>query len=41
MSQHITSTDMRLKVAFFWLLAVAPLSWGVWQTAMKVAAMFG
>jgi hypothetical protein len=31
---------MKLKVAFFWSLALLPLSWGVWQTAVKVAAMF-
>lgn len=27
-------------IAFFWLLAAAPLSWGVFQTLVKVAAMF-
>ena len=35
-----TSTAMKLKIAFFWALALAPLSWGVWQTLMKVSAMF-
>lgn len=34
------SGGMKAKVAFFWLLALAPLSWGVYQTAMKVMAMF-
>lgn len=35
-----TSTGMKLKIAFFWTLALAPLSWGVWQTLIKVSAMF-
>jgi hypothetical protein len=38
--KHPTSGAMKLKVAFFWALALAPLSWGVWQTLMKVSAMF-
>ena len=38
--QHEITPAMKLKVAFFWALALAPLSWGVWQTLMKVAAMF-
>ena len=31
---------MKGKVIFFWTLAAVPLGWGVWQTAMKVMAMF-
>jgi hypothetical protein len=37
---HDTAGAMKLKIAFFWALALAPLSWGVWQTLMKVSAMF-
>jgi hypothetical protein len=40
MSEPVTPVGMKLKVAFFWLLAAVPLGWGVWQTAVKVAAMF-
>jgi hypothetical protein len=35
-----TTVAMKCKVAFFWTLALAPLSWGVWQTLIKVSAMF-
>jgi len=31
---------MAAQVAFGWILALVPLSWGVWQTAIKVAALF-
>jgi hypothetical protein len=27
-------------IAFFWLLAGIPLGWGVFQTLMKIGAMF-
>ncbi len=31
---------MKGKVIFYWALAAIPLSWGVWQTVIKVMAMF-
>jgi uncharacterized protein with PQ loop repeat len=36
-NEHKTSNA---TIAFFWALALAPLSWGVYQTLIKVAAMF-
>lgn len=39
MKQEI-SIAMKFKLAFFWTLALTPLTWGVWQTLIKVSAMF-
>jgi hypothetical protein len=37
---QLPKSSMTAKVIFFWLLACAPLSWGVYQTMIKVAGMF-
>ncbi|WP_162040521.1 hypothetical protein [Undibacterium sp. YM2] len=38
-NKHI-DPSMTGKIIFYWALACVPLGWGVWQTAMKVMAMF-
>ncbi|MBC3918358.1 hypothetical protein H8L32_12775 [Undibacterium sp. CY18W] len=38
-NQHV-DPGMKARVIFFWTLAGVPLAWGVWQTGIKVMAMF-
>lgn len=38
-NQHV-DPSMTGKIIFYWTLASIPLGWGVWQTTMKVMAMF-
>jgi hypothetical protein len=40
MAERNQSTDNGLKLFIYWLVVGIPLAWGIWNTLLKLPALF-
>ena len=40
MAEHNQSTNNGLKLFVYWLIVGIPLTWGIWNTLLKLPALF-
>jgi len=40
MAERNQSTDNGLKLFIYWLIVAIPLAWGIWNTLLKLPALF-
>jgi hypothetical protein len=40
MAERNESTDNGLKLFIYWLVVGIPLAWGIWNTLLKLPALF-
>ena len=40
MAERNQSTDNGLKLFIYWLIVGIPLAWGIWNTLLKLPALF-
>ena len=40
MTERNQSTDNGLKLFIYWLVVGIPLAWGIWNTLLKLPALF-